>query len=367
MKYDVSSVYIHIPFCSHICSYCDFSKILYFEKYASLYLDALEYEIDNKYKKNMIKTIYIGGGTPSSLSLKLLKKLMKIVSKFNFDFSSLEFTFECNIESITFEKLKILRENNVNRLSIGVQSFQEKNLKFLNRYHNKSDVFSKIKLIKEMGFENINIDLIYAIPGESIDDLVLDLNEFLKLKINHISTYSLMIEPHTKLHIDSVKPIAEDLDYMMYRKICEILKSNGYNQYEISNFCKDGFESRHNLNYWNNNQYYGFGLGASGYIGDIRYKNNCNISKYLELNFDNEYEKISEKLKIEYEFILGLRKREGIKKSEFYKKYHINLKDIRVVSNLLNDGKLIETFDSIIIPDEYIYTSNDILMEFVEV
>ena len=360
----MKSVYIHIPFCSSICSYCDFSKFYYNEVWVNQYLEALNNEIDLNYKGEVLNTLYIGGGTPSCLNIEQLTKLFNIIKKFNLS-TKVEFTFECNVENINKEKLEFLYKKGVNRLSIGVQTFNNDLLKILNRHHTKKEVIEKINLAKSIGFNNINVDLIYAIPKEDMNILKNDLDLFLSLNINHISTYSLIIEPNTKLYIDKFKNIDEDLDYEMYKYICTKLKKNGYNHYEISNFAKDGYESSHNLTYWNNEKYYGFGLGASGYVNGVRYDNTKNLNKYLNKNYIYESHELELKETIENEFILGLRKVKGINKKNFQDKYNINIKDINHVKKLITDGKLLEDEDNIYINPKYLYTSNDILIEFL--
>lgn len=360
----MKSVYIHIPFCSSICSYCDFSKFYYNEDWVNQYLEALNNEIDLNYKGEVLNTLYIGGGTPSCLNIEQLTKLFNIIKRFNLS-TKVEFTFECNVENINKEKLEFLYKKGVNRLSIGVQTFNNDLLKILNRHHTKEEVIEKINLAKSIGFNNINVDLIYAIPKEDMNILKNDLDLFLSLNINHISTYSLIIEPNTKLYIDKFKNIDEDLDYEMYKYICTKLKKNGYNHYEISNFAKDGYESYHNLTYWNNEEYYGFGLGASGYVNGIRYDNTKSLNKYLNKNYIYESHKLELKETMENEFILGLRKVKGINKKFFQDKYNINIKDINHVKKLITDGKLLEDKDNIYINPKYLYTSNDILIEFL--
>ena len=209
------SVYIHIPFCSSICSYCDFCKFIYNDEWASKYLDFLNNEINEYYEDETVKSIYIGGGTPSSLSECNLNKLFEIVSHIKLKEYG-EFTFECNINDINESVLKILKSNGVNRLSIGIESFNKNNLRFLNRKHNKKEIFESIKLAKSLGFENISVDLIYALPIESMLTLKNDVSNILKLKVEHISTYSLIIEDHTVLKNKKIEPIDEDLDYKMY-------------------------------------------------------------------------------------------------------------------------------------------------------
>ena len=197
----MKSVYIHIPFCSSICSYCGFTKCLKDDDYINNYLYALEMEVRKYYEGDIVDTIYIGGGTPSSLSLVQLDKLFNIIKLFNVH-DIFEFTFECNINDINEDLLNLLNKNRVNRISIGVESFDEDNLKYLNRTHNKKEIFEKIKLVKNKYFDNINVDLIYALPNESLNILKSDIKNMLKLEVSHISTYSLMIEDNTILKIN---------------------------------------------------------------------------------------------------------------------------------------------------------------------
>ena len=358
------SVYIHIPFCDSICSYCDFCKFLKNDNWVDKYLDCLNNEINTTYKGEYIKTLYIGGGTPSSLNIEELNKLFNIIKVFKRN-KDIEFTFECNIENITEEKLKLLYENGVNRLSIGIQTFNNKYLKYLNRNHNKEMIVNRINLAKKIGFTNINIDLIYGLKDQNIEDLKQDLDYFLDLDITHISTYSLIIEPHTVLYINNEENINEDLDYDMYNLIINLLEKHGYNHYEVSNFSKEGYESKHNLTYWNNDEYYGFGMGASGYINNIRYDNTRSINEYFNNNYVLDSHELSKEEIIENEFILGLRKINGINKKSFYNKYDIDIKSIDVVNKLLKENKLLEDEKNIYINPKYIYVSNDILIEFM--
>lgn len=360
----VKSVYIHIPFCSNICSYCDFCKIYYNHDMVSNYLNALKCEIKANYKEEILDTIYIGGGTPSCLNIKELEKLFEIVSLFKKS-SNLEFTFECNIEDLEIDKLNFLYRNGVNRLSVGVQTFNKDLLKVLNRHHSKQEVLNKIKLAKGIGFNNISIDLIYAIPGQDLDDINSDIASFLKLDITHLSTYSLIIEPHTILNNKKIQSIDEDLDYSMYKKICDTLARYGYKHYEISNFAKVGYESKHNLTYWNNDYYYGFGAGASGYINNVRYDNTRNITKYINQNYKKEEHIMSFNETIENEFILGLRKIDGINIYKFQKKYGFSPLNIPIVQKLIDQESLMLFDNYLKINKKLIYQENDILCEFL--
>jgi len=356
------SIYIHIPFCTSICSYCDFCKFYYNELWVDNYLNELEREIKSNYKNEIISTIYIGGGTPSCLSIKQLNKLFDIISIFNLS-SDFEFTIECNVD-VEEEKIKLFKNNKVNRISIGVQTVNESHLKLLGRNHTKEMVLDKINIIKKY-FDNINIDLMYAFKNQTIEDLKKDLEFYLKLDIPHISTYSLIIEPNTKLYIEKLENIDEDLDYEMYNLINKTLKENNYVHYETSNYSKIGYESKHNLTYWNNLEYYGFGIGASGYINNTRYDNTRSYNNYINGNYIKEKHELSKLEKIENEFILGFRKIKGITIEDFNKKYDIDLLNLDVVKKLLKENKLVKEENNIKINEEYLYVANSILIEFM--
>ena len=329
-----------------------------------LVLKAIEKEINERYKGEKINTIYIGGGTPNSLSDEQLEKLLKMLNRINL-YKRYEYTIECNIELLTLSQINIFKKYGINRVSLGVQTFNKDFLGFLNRHHTVDEVFEKVKMLKDNGINNINVDLIYAIPGETLKDLEKDLDTYLKLDIPHISTYSLIIEPNTVLNNMNIEPIDEDLDYEMYMLINK--KLSNYYHYETSNFAKKGFESKHNLNYWNNERYYGFGMGASGYINNTRYDNTRGLNKYLQGNYINEEENLSLNETIENEFILGFRKIDGINIDDFKEKYNISLLDIDIVKKLLEEKKLINDGNNIKISDDYIYKANSILINFLGV
>lgn len=364
MDSEVSSVYIHIPFCKSICTYCDFCKVLYNKEWAVNYLKSLTKEIEDRYIGESIKTIYIGGGTPSSLSLKEIEYLLILTDKF--DKTNLEeFTFECNIEDITEDLLDLLKKYNVNRLSIGIESFNEENNLLMKRKTEYNDTKKKIELIRSKGFNNINLDLIYALPREKLSILKKDLKLLLSLEPEHISTYSLMIEDNTFLSYKKINSIDEELDNEMYEYICKKLTKSGYNHYEVSNFSKIGFESKHNLVYWNNEEYYGFGCGASGYVDGVRYDNTRSLSEYIKGNYISSDTLISKETKMEYEVMLGLRKMKGINVKEFYQKYNVNIQYVFPIKPLLQSKELIYKDDYVFINPKYIYVMNEILVKLV--
>lgn len=356
---DNRSVYIHIPFCRKICTYCDFCKMFYNEDLVDKYLIALEKEVSLLYKGSLLKTIYVGGGTPSCLNKRSLNKLFSIIDRFNLD-NDVEFTFECNINDITEDLLVFLKSNKVNRLSIGIESFNNKILNILGRDYSDINIKDRIDLVKKY-FNNINIDLIYGVRSQSLDDLKDDLEKFIGLDINHISIYSLILEDNTMLKISDYKEIDEDLNREMYDYIVSFLEDNGYIHYEISNFSKKGYFSRHNLNYWNNDRYYGFGLGASGYINNIRYTNTRSLSKYTSGNFLYEKDIVSKNIDMENFMILGLRKMKGVSNKVFNDRYNTNIEDVFDVSKLEKKG------DYYYIGRENIYISNYILEDFIDI
>ena len=355
------SCYIHIPFCEKICSYCDFCKMFYNENIVDSYLEQLENEIRTLYKGENLKTIYIGGGTPSCLSLKQLEKLFNIINIFNKG-SNLEFTIECNFSNTTREKLELFKKYGVNRISFGLETTNSKQLKFLEREENCEKTKEIIAICRELGFDNINVDLMYALPGETIADLKYDLDFIKSLDIEHVSCYSLIVEEHTKLGINNTENIDSELDYQMYLEICKFMSDNKFNHYEISNYSKDGYESKHNLVYWNNEKYYGFGLGASGYIDNRRTTNTRSISNYLKGKYLLEEEILEKDDLVYYEIILNLRKSSGIDLDKLNSLYSVKLDYIELV----NLGLLKLEKNKLYIPEDKWYISNEIIIRLLE-
>ena len=359
------AAYIHIPFCKSICTYCDFCKVLTNSELISKYLKVLENEIISQYNNEVLDTIYIGGGTPSSLTLDQLNYLFIILKVFK-KTRHCEVTMEANVDDITEEKLHLMRENGVNRLSIGIESFNPKNLKLMNRHADFKDVQEKIKLCRKLGFTNINVDLIYALPKESFLTLALDIHKILKLDVEHISTYSLILEKNTVLYNQGYKNIKEEKDAKMYNYIVKTLKKHGYEHYEVSNFARPGFSSSHNKTYWYNEEYYGFGCGASGYIGNIRYENTRSIIKYINGNFTLNRNLLSKQEEMDNEVMLGLRLLEGLDTKKFLKKYKVSIEEAYPnIKNLLKEGLLIVESDYLKIPEQYIYTMDSIVLKIV--
>lgn len=356
-------IYIHIPFCTSICSYCDFPKLLYNKRYIRNYLSSLKEEILSRYKEEKVVSIYIGGGTPTSLDLEELEYLFKIISIFKRS-DDIEFTIESNVESLDLDKIKLLKKYGVNRVSLGVQSFCENTLKELGRKHRKEDVFRVVSELKQEGFSNISIDYIYGVHSD-IREIKEDINTFLELDIPHISCYSLIIENNTVFSINNRNYIEEDIEYEMYNYIRKTLVSYGYNQYEISNYAKKGYCSVHNLNYWDNGNYYGFGLGAVSFLNRNRITNTKNFTKYLSNNYIDNIEYEDKNTDMANTFMLGFRKTDGIDIVSFKNKYDVDVLSMEVVRQLIDEGKLILCDNRLFIAPDYLYLSNEIILEFI--
>ncbi len=312
----IESLYIHIPFCDNICSYCDFSKVLTNTVDEGDYINQLIEEI-NSYKipNNSLKTIYIGGGTPSALSAE---KLRILLSHLHSRFSNVEeFTMEANPESLTEEKIKILKEFGINRVSLGVQTLNDKLLILLNRKHTILDVQNCILNLKKYSITNFNLDFIYGIPGLTLKDIQNEFEFIQEFNPTHVSFYSLQIEEGTMFYIKHMKPSDDSVMRDQYDFINENLLKLGYYRYEISNFSKSGFQSLHNKTYWKDNQYYACGVSASGYIENKRYTNTKSITKYMKGKRIQEEEYINSQ-ESEFEFLmLNLRLSEGFEIDNF--------------------------------------------------
>ena len=364
MKEKLSAAYIHIPFCKTICSYCDFCKFFYNESWVKKYLDCLKLEIEDTYTNEPLETIYIGGGTPSVLPIKYIEYLFQIVKLLNTTYVS-EFTFECNLNDITEELLAVLKRNGVNRLSIGIQSFHPEKLKYMGRFHTFLEAQEKIALCRSQGFQNINIDFMYGFAFEDKKIVKEDLKKIISLKPDHISTYSLMIEEGTLLKINRFERATEDVDAELYETICKILKKHKFIHYEISNFALLKKESIHNLRYWQNKEYYGFGLSASGYLDKIRYTNTKSFTNYIKENYRKEEEFLSPRDIMDTHVMLGLRLIKGINIKEFEDIYKIKMENAFPIKPLLKNGDLMIKKGNIFINPDKLYIMNEILLKMI--
>lgn len=359
------AVYIHIPFCQTICSYCDFCKVYYQKKWVKPYIEALKEEITRTYQGEKITSLYIGGGTPSCLSSSELNDFFSLLSLFHFS-SNYEFTMEATIETLTEEKIKLMREYGVNRVSIGLETSHHQLLSLMGRVLDIRQVKEVFHLLKKYQLTNINLDLMYALPTENIEMVKEDLAFLLSLNPTHISTYSLILEEHTKLALSKPTLIEEEQDLKMYQLICETLEKQGYNHYEVSNFAKEGYVAKHNLVYWNNEEYYGFGVGAGSYLSKVRRTNTRSITQYLENHYKGEEEILTVAEIIDYEIILGLRKIKGLEKEVFKKKYKESLETVFQYHSLVEKGLLIEEKGCVRVAPNYIYVLNEVILAFLK-
>ena len=335
-------IYIHIPFCKQKCYYCDFVSFSNKEGYIEKYVETVKREIDSyDLSKYNITTIYIGGGTPSRIPSEkiqeILEKIKQKISKNQTRWEDIEITIELNPGTVDEEKIKKYKEIGINRLSIGLQSTNNKLLKEIGRIHTFEDFKNTYNLVKKVGFENINVDLMIGLPNQTISDVKDSLNEIIKLNPTHVSVYSLIVEENTKMEqLINNKELQlpdEELERQMYWYVKNTLESNGYNHYEISNFAKKGKESKHNLNCWEQKEYIGLGLAAYSYLNGVRYGNTSNIEEYINVqDFYNrseleesgirivdEVQSLEDKRK-EY-MLLGLRKIDGVSIQKFKEKF----------------------------------------------
>lgn len=368
-------IYVHIPFCKKKCKYCDFISFFSNEDKIKLYFDKLIKEIkESKYKGKNITTIYIGGGTPSFVNHKYIVEIIKtIYEEFNV-LADAEITIEVNPGTVTKEKLENYKNIGINRISIGLQSTQNRLLELIGRVHTYEDFLNSYKLIKEVEFKNINVDLMLALPTQTENELIDSLNKVISLSPNHISLYSLILEKGTVLEklIEDKKIFLQDenIERKMYKKTKSILEKNGYSHYEISNFAKKGFESKHNMDCWNQEEYIGFGLAAHSYIDNKRFSNTTNFEKYINSNFEeiievHEIQNREDKAK-EY-MMLGLRMIDGVSISKFERKFRINpLFYFRFEIQKLTENGLIEVdLDNIKLTSKGLDLANIVFEEFI--
>ena len=347
MQKKPTSAYVHIPFCTQICYYCDFSKVFIKNQPVDSYLEHLLEEFQS-YDIQKLRTLYIGGGTPTALSASQLEVLLKGLTK-NLDLSVLEeLTIEANPGDLDADKIAVLKNSAVNRVSLGVQTFDDKMLKKIGRSHLEKDIYENIDRLKLAGFDNISIDLIYALPGQTMEQVKENVAKAIGLDIPHMSLYSLILENHTvfmnRMRRGKLPLPKEELEAEMFEYIIAELERAGFEHYEISNFSKPSFESRHNLMYWDNAEYYGIGAGASGYVNGVRYKNHGPIRHYLsaveEGNARITEEHLSQKEQMEEEMFLGLRKKSGVSMARFEEKFGRSFDGLygEIVRDLVQQG-----------------------------
>ena len=374
MQTKPTSAYVHIPFCTQICYYCDFSKVFIKNQPVDSYLEHLIEEYDS-YDIKKLRTLYIGGGTPTALSAPQLAFLLeKLTDKLDLSYLE-ELTIEANPGDLDQEKIAVLKASPVNRVSLGVQTFNDRMLKQIGRSHSEKDIYENIANLKKAGFDNISIDLIYALPKQTMEDVKTNVSKAIALDIPHMSLYSLILENHTvfmnQMRRGKLPLPKEDLEAEMFEYIIAELEKAGFEHYEISNFSKPGFESRHNLMYWDNAEYYGIGAGASGYVDGVRYKNHGPIRHYLQAveagNARVQEEMLTLKEKMEEEMFLGLRKKSGVSKKRFEEKFGLSFEDQygAVVSDLTEQGLLVPDRDIVRMTKQGLFLGDTVAEKFI--
>lgn len=371
-------LYIHIPFCESKCIYCDFYSMANNNHLIDKYINALLVEAvlrKNELNSETLTTVYLGGGTPSLLSITQLSKIVNGLKKV-FDFSEVEeFTIEVNPDDVTAYYIQQAKSLGINRVSMGVQSFNDVDLRFINRRHTAKQATDAIHIIKKAGIDNISIDLIYGIPGQNIEIWKNNVDTAISLSVQHISAYTLMYEEGTCLTVmrslGKITEVDDDVVTAMYDFLVAQLKSNGYTHYEISNFALPGLHSRHNSSYWNLTPYLGLGVAAHSFDGTVRRFNPSNLKKYLDAlgegNLCVEVEKITKAEKYDEYVMLRLRTADGIEADELVHRFGEEYYQffIEKAKSLVSEGSLINENGRYYIPENHIMISDNITCDLL--
>lgn len=372
----INALYIHIPFCAKKCNYCDFNSFVSEPNIIDGYLQAVEKELCVLKGKYVFHTVYIGGGTPSILTEPQLEKLLGDIIRYIPVSEIREYTVEANPGTLSINKVKLFKEYLVNRVSLGVQSFQDKHLQFLGRIHSGDDAKNAFTLLRQVGFKNISIDFIFGCPGQSLNDWEDDLKTAIELNPEHVSTYALTYEEGTPL-MDNLKNeiihrLEEGIELEMYRFAISCLKSRGYSHYEISNFAKAGYECSHNSVYWRNMGYVGVGAGAYSFLDGVRTSNEKDVFKYIEgikgsRNIKSFRERLEREQLASETLIMSLRLRRGISNTDFYERFGYNIDDQfgDQISKLTKYGLISYHNEELRLTDKGLFVADTVLAEFV--
>ncbi|NOR64947.1 MAG: oxygen-independent coproporphyrinogen III oxidase [Candidatus Scalindua sp.] len=376
IQHHIPSLYIHIPFCISKCIYCDFNSIVIKSPVVDEYLKAIEKELQSATGKYSFTTVFIGGGTPTVLNETQLDRLLSMISK-HVDVTNLkEYTIEVNPGTLSDEKTFIMKNSHVNRISIGIQSFNDRYLKLLGRIHSANEAIDVYFNVREKGFNNISIDLIYGYPAQSLNEWKKDLRECCKLDPEHISAYCLTYEQGTPIvkmtESGSLKKLSEEEELKMYEFTNDFLCDKGYNHYEISNFAKQGKECRHNTVYWENREYIGIGAGAFSYVNGERYCNMKNVKEYVssvtsKKNLICFSEKLPQKKRASEILIMALRMTSGISRKEFIQRSGFDLNELfeKQLNNLTQAGLINFDDERVKLTRKGLSVADSVMMEFV--
>ncbi|MGG3311458.1 radical SAM family heme chaperone HemW [Paenibacillus lautus] len=373
------AVYIHIPFCTNKCFYCDFNSYVLKDQPVMDYLRALDKEMELTVQANSpgrIKSIFVGGGTPTVLKPNEMEYFLQSVKRHFPEWSDdIEFSMEANPGTTDLEKLSVMREGGVNRISFGVQAFQNSLLTGIGRIHDTDDVYRSLENARRAGFENMSIDLMFGLPNQTLDMLAESVDKALELGLPHYSIYSLKVEENTLFHTMYQRnqlPLPDEEDELnMYLLLMERMQAAGYKQYEISNFAKPGFESRHNMTYWRNEDYYGLGAGAHGYVGRQRHVNIKGVNPYNEAANQGlprlESFEVSREEAMEDFLMVGLRVLDGVSRSRFRQQFGTSMEEVFAgpLNKMVSAGLLDSTEDEYKLSSQGILFGNDVFAEFI--
>jgi putative oxygen-independent coproporphyrinogen III oxidase len=372
------AVYIHIPFCTNKCHYCDFNSYVLKGQPVMAYLYALEREMERTVKAlppEQVRTIFVGGGTPTVLTPEQMEYFLKLVhTYFPHQTDKIEFTMEANPGTTDADKLAVMKAGGVNRISFGVQSFDNTLLHRIGRIHNTDDVYRSLELAKQAGFKNLSIDLMFGLPGQTLETLQNSVQEALRLDLQHYSIYGLKVEENTLFHtlFQKNEPLPEEEDeVMMFEYIMDTLKSSGYEQYEISNFARPGYASQHNSIYWHNESYYGLGAGAHGYAQGIRHVNAKGVQEYIDATNEQlpriENNLISVEEAMEDFMMVGLRMLKGITRDHFAEQFGLELDQVFGASlqRMVRKGLLDQVENGYRLSTQGIFLGNEVFGEFI--
>ncbi|AUD13734.1 MULTISPECIES: radical SAM family heme chaperone HemW [unclassified Planococcus (in: firmicutes)] len=376
----VKGMYIHIPFCHQICFYCDFNKVFFKDQPVDAYIESIGKELalwkQEGALDHPLETVFLGGGTPTALTPQQLGRLLELIHQYVPMAEGFEWSSEANPDELTREKMEVLYKGGVNRLSMGVQTFDQDLLKRLGRTHANDDVLRAVETAREVGFSNISFDLMYGLPGQTMAQWDETLERAFAFGMPHFSAYSLIIEPKTVFYNLMVKgklnTVTEDLEGDMYERLMEEMEKHGLHQYEISNFAKPGHESRHNLLYWDNEEYIGVGAGAHGYVNGVRYSNHGPLKKYMEPLESGERPvldatPVSTKAQMEEEMFLGLRKTAGVDIAHFEEKFGAPLEKVygEILRNETTKGNLAVEQGHVKLTHKGRFVGNEVFEQFL--
>ncbi len=372
----LNALYLHIPFCARKCNYCDFNSIVSGTKIIDQYLHAIEKELHALQGRYVFKTVYIGGGTPSILTETQLEKLLSVVIRHVPVSEIEEFTMEVNPGTLTESKIAVVKEYFVNRISLGIQSFQDSRLELLGRIHSGDDAGNAFALLRVNGFKNINIDLIFGYPNQSPGEWEEDLRKAVELNPEHISTYALTYEEGTPLTMDLenevIHKLDESVELEMYKTAIHYLTGNGYHHYEISNFAKGGHECRHNQVYWENEGHVGIGTGAYSFVDGVRTSNERNVFKYIDgIHENRDIKSFRERLHHDQfaseTVIMSLRLRQGISNIDFYKRFGYKIVDRfgDQINRLVRYGLISYDDERLKLTEKGLFIADTVMTEFL--